>query len=244
VTRASDDVEAVLVLVAAELSDIQIARLSGIPRSTIRDWRKGQVPVARGCDHDSASLPTESYAYLLGIYLGDGCLSLCPRGVWKLRIVLDTKYPGIVDAVSHAMMAVNPGHSIGLQPKPGRCVEVYMYWKHWPCLFPQHGPGRKHERPIVLASWQKAIVELEHRAFLCGLIDSDGCRIVATYYETKAVRKYGRYVFSNRSEDIHGLFTESLDAIGIHWTRANRWDTAVARQRDVRRMDDFIGFKE
>ena len=32
-------------------------------------------------------------------------------------------------------------------------TEVKSYSKHWPCLFPQHGPGRKHGRPIVLEEW-------------------------------------------------------------------------------------------
>ena len=30
--------------------------------------------------------------------------------------------------------------------RDGACVEVSSFSKHWPCLFPQHGPGRKHER--------------------------------------------------------------------------------------------------
>jgi hypothetical protein len=231
-------------LVRAGTNDCEIARLTGIPRRTVRDWRIGRAPTDRMCDHPFECLPTEQYAYLLGIYLGDGCLSLTPRGVWRLRVVLDTRYPGIIDAVRHAMSTVRRGHPVGLQAKQGNCVEVSMYWKHWLCLFPQHGQGPKHEREIVLADWQQRIVDVERHAFLCGLIDSDGCRITATYREKKAVRKYGRYVFSNRSEDIHRLFTDSLDALGIHWTRANRWDTAVARQREVRRMDSFIGFKE
>jgi len=25
---------------------------------------------------------------------------------------------------------------------------VQNCWKHWPCLLPQHGPGRKHERAL------------------------------------------------------------------------------------------------
>jgi hypothetical protein len=28
-----------------------------------------------------------------------------------------------------------------------------------PCLFPRHGLGKKHERPIVLGPWQAAIVD-------------------------------------------------------------------------------------
>jgi hypothetical protein len=203
------------------------------------------VPTAFGspCAHEPESLPSEQYAYLLGIYLGDGCLSPFPRGVWKLRIFCDTKYPAIIGAVGCAMSAVRGDGTPGIY-KRGRCVEVAMYWQHWPCLFPQHGPGPKWKRRIELAEWQAQIVEREPEAFLCGLIDSDGCRITATYREPKATRQYGRYVFSNRSEDIHKLFTDRLDALGIHWTRANFKDTAVARQRDVQKLDHFIGPKE
>jgi hypothetical protein len=43
------------------------------------------------------------------------------------------------------------------------------------CHFPQAGPGKKHERPIVLEPWQAAIVEAEPWRFLRGCIRSDGC---------------------------------------------------------------------
>ena len=56
--------------------------------------------------------------------------------------------------------------------------------------------------------------------------------------------RYGRYIFSNRSEQIHELFTDTLDTLGLHWTRANFKDTAVARQRDVHRLDHYIGPKD
>ena len=36
-----------------------------------------------------------------------------------------------------------------------RYWEVYSFSKHWPCLFPQHEPGRKHERKIELMPWQQ-----------------------------------------------------------------------------------------
>ena len=61
-------------------------------------------------------------------------------------------------------------------PAPG-CVVVQSHWKHWPCLFPQHGPGRKHERPIVLEDWQRAVIEAHPGAFLRGLFHSDGSRV-------------------------------------------------------------------
>ena len=74
------------------------------------------------------------------------------------------------------MGAVHPGRRVFRVKAPG-CVVVQSSWKHWPCLFPQHGPGRKHERPIVLEDWQRMIVESHPAAFLRGLFHSDGCRV-------------------------------------------------------------------
>jgi hypothetical protein len=72
-----------------------------------------------------------------------------------------------------------------------------MYSKHWPCLFPQHGSGRKHERLIHLEPWQEKLVKQTTES-LRGLIHSDGCRVIANDRGVKSVR----YHFSNRSEDI------------------------------------------
>ncbi len=38
-------------------------------------------------------------------------------------------------------------------------VVVQSSWKHWPCLFPQHGPGRKHEWLIALEDWQAEVIQ-------------------------------------------------------------------------------------
>ena len=47
----------------------------------------------------------------------------------------------------------------------GHCAVVRVYSNHLPCLFPQHGPGKKHERAIVLESWQQEIVDAILRVF-------------------------------------------------------------------------------
>ena len=51
-----------------------------------------------------------------------------------------------------------------------------QYAKCWPCLFPQHGKGVKHDRPIVLADWQDAIVDEHPDQLVRGLLHSDGWR--------------------------------------------------------------------
>ena len=106
---------------------------------------------------DGADARRSAYAALLGCYLGDGCLARHARVLHSgSRATPPT--PGIVDDVAgaHAVRA----RPEGLPPSkaPGAVV-VQAHWKHWPCLFPQHGPGRKHERPIVLEEWQREIVE-------------------------------------------------------------------------------------
>jgi hypothetical protein len=85
------------------------------------------------------------YCYLLGLYLGDGCISRIRR-VWKLRITLDAKYIGIIDRCREAVDILMPGQRAAVLLRSDHCVEVSLSSKHSPCLFPQHGPGKKHLR--------------------------------------------------------------------------------------------------
>jgi predicted RNase H-like nuclease len=120
-----------------------------------------------------------SYSYLLGLYLGDGWVSPKPRGGAQLIIVCATEYPQLIEDCWAALILVslNP-HVTRYQPRGQRCVRLMSAWKHWIDVFPQHGPGRKHERTIELADWQREIVDRFPREFLRGLLHSDGCRTV------------------------------------------------------------------
>jgi hypothetical protein len=241
--RSSDEYERVRGLIAAGMNDCAISRTTGIPRPTVRDWRRkpptrSRWPESGICNHDLSAIPAAPYAYLLGMYLGDGCISRLGNG-WRLRIFLDAKYVGIVERCREAIDAVMPGQQAAVQKRPGRCVEVNLGSMHWPCLFPQHGPGRKHHRWIRLQPWQVAIVDQETEQFVRGLIESDGCRVVANDRGVASIR----YHFTNHSDDIRGLFCWALDLLGIHWTRNSRYMIAVYRKADTARLDGFIGPK-
>jgi hypothetical protein len=244
--RTKREFEQALTLLGQRLTPTEVARATGIPRATVRDWSYGRSrrqPRLDCSDHEFSSLQTPAYAYLLGMYLGDGCISPCPRGVWKLRITLDSIYPSIVAECVRAVEAVAPGKACVLKRRDNRAVEVSKYWKHWTCLIPQHGPGRKHTRPIVLADWQWRIVTAHVEPFLRGLIHSDGTRIVATERKGRYVRRAPRYAFSNRSEDILGIFRSACEIAGIHCTRASRKQIAVYSKSAVARLDQFVGPK-
>jgi hypothetical protein len=183
-------------------------------------------------------LPAPAYSYLLGLYLGDGCVSRSRR-VWRLRITLDKKYPRIIDRCREAIDSLMPGQHAAMERQKTACVVVSHYSKHWPCLLPQHAPGRKHLRPIRLEPWQEVLVKEATEEFVRGLIDSDGCRVVANDRGVKSVR----YHFSNRSDDIRALFCAALDDLGIPWTRPSRYQVAVYRKAAVARLDEFVGPK-
>ncbi|MCW2989942.1 MAG: hypothetical protein JWM73_536 [Solirubrobacterales bacterium] len=242
-------------MVTRGVNDCAISRATGIPRATVRDWRHGRFRTASrsahgdclrcgGDAHDYSSLPGSSYAYLLGAYLGDGHLARGARDVYRLRIFLDSRYPQIIYEVGEAMERVMPGkHARRELHKTAAMVHVEMWSKQWPCLFPQHGPGRKHDRSIYLAEWQQRIVDQHHEEFLRGLIHSDGCRHINRVWRNGKAYEYSRYNFSNVSADIRALFCASCDALDIAWRRMNARNISVARRDAVAALDAFVGPK-
>jgi hypothetical protein len=246
--RTTREVDRVLALSALGLTDVEVARRTGIPRSTVRDWRHGRVPGrSEGrrskrcpiCEPGTCELPHGAYAYLLGLYLGDGHVARHPR-TYCLRIFLDAAYPEIVESCKRAIQAIRPANRVWVgRQKTCRCAVVMAYSNHWPCLLPQVGSGRKHEREIRLVPWQETAVANDRRALIRGLIHSDGCRVVANDRGVMSVR----YHFSNKSEDIKRIFCENLDALGIQWTRPCDRQIAVYRKACTALLDEFVGPK-
>src|SRR5581483_11664480 len=122
-------------------------------------------------------------------------------------------------------------------------VWINSYSKHWTCLFPQHGRGKKHERSIALDGWQQDIGDRYPWSLLRGLIHSDGCRCMNTIRHARRTYRYPRYAFSNRSDDIRGIFCEYCDKVAVEWRQMNRWNISIARRGSVALMDRHIGPK-
>lgn len=237
------DLERVLTLGGRGYTASAIARETGIPRSTVRDWPTGLVPrcphgTNRSCGetHVLSELPPV-YLYLLGLYLGDGCSSTSPGRVPKLRIALDARYPEIALEAKWAIGRIRGVDGYGLL-RPCNYIEVYSYWKHWPCLLPQPGPGKKHERPIVLADWQQQLAAKWPWELARGLVHSDGCRFLNRCRGWSAPR----YSFKQTLSDIRAIFCSACDQLGVRCTEAN--DTIyVSRKADVAVLDRYIGPK-
>jgi len=239
--------ERAFALAADGHSTAAISRALGVSRASIREWLQDPARARRAtedercfrCSERKCAHPT-TYAYLLGQYLGDGHLVTSAR-VPRLRIACADAYPGIAAEVDTALVLIS-SNLVGTVQGIG-CSEHYSYWMHWPCLFPQHGPGLKHTRPIVLASWQRELV-LEHPwSLIRGLIHSDGCRAMNRVTVRGKQYAYPRYFFSNESRDILHIMGDALDRVGVAW-RFNRPNSISIAKRDaVALMDVHIGPK-
>lgn len=224
----------------------QVALALGVPWSTVRYWHSGgrnlsRVPRGTACGSadECPWLPPRSktaYLYLLGLYLGDGSIVKVGRAT-ELRVFLDDRYPAIQDECAAAITVIK-GEGVASRTQRTGCTVIGSYSLHWRCVFPQHGPGRKHARPIRLVDWQRRLANEHPESLLRGLIHSDGCR------DLNIVKghEYPRYSFSNRSEDIHLIFRAAASRLGLRYT-TRKWVTSIARRPDVAVLDKLVGAK-
>ena len=238
------------------MRDADNAVLHGVAVKTIRRWRRlyqrrglsrGQTHLAPPCPRcEGGSLAEPEYAELLGWYLGDGHITLGRRSVYNLHIFNDARYVELNARLIVLMSTVKPTGRPHTRLAPGAVVTT-VSWKHWPCLFPQHGSGRKHKRAIILEDWQRDIVATFAGDFLRGLFHSDGSRV--RNWATRVVQgekrryEYPRWQFSNRSEDILQLCCWALDLADVPWRRSGQWMVSVSRREAVARLDGLIGPK-
>jgi Homeodomain-like domain len=230
--RSAEEFDAAKRLMAAGLNDCAIARRIGVPRTTVRDWRRRPAIRARHLDgpcgkaHVFAQLSAGAYCYLLGLYLGDGCISRSGR-VWHLRVTLDKKYPAIIDRCRHAIEVLMPGQHTGIVQRVG-CVDVSLFSKRWPCLLPQHGPGKKHTRRIALEPWQPSSIR--------------PTRSSSSVWFTATAVASSRTTAASWASAI--LFTAALDALDIPWTRSTKYIVSIYRKAATARLDEFVGPKD
>ena len=246
VTWDSADVERVFSLRAQGCSLEEVCLLSGVPRTTAKTWLSGRMPRRRLAQRfDPGQLPFRSYAYVLGLYLGDGHLVRQRRDVYRLCLVNDAAYPRLVSEAVAAIQDLLPLNLCRARAHSRHsAILITSYSKTWSWLLPQHGPGPKHMRRIALDPWQRKITAAEPGAFVRGLIHSDGCRYIARQRcKNGLVYAYVRYMLVNASEDIRSLFCEHLDLLGVQWTQSSERRIQIARRDAVDILEAIVGPK-
>lgn len=247
---SEDERRPALELIEAGVCDREVARRTGIARSTVGYWRRNPDRHRRFQSGDPSWRPQrpDAYCYALGLYLGDGHIIRQGASAW-LRITLDGSHPGIAREAQDALSRVFPTsrvtcHSNGRAGK----IDLQLSNASLPYAFPQGGPGHKHHRPIVLVDWQRELSRAHPGHLIRGLVHSDGCRTI-NRFSTKlpsgrmSTYEYPRYFFSNLSADIRGIFCDHCDLLGIRWTLSNPRNVSVACRDSVALLDLLVGPK-
>jgi hypothetical protein len=132
-----------------------------------------------------------------------------------------------------------PKNKVSVYKRKNNCIDVNVYSNNLIKLFPQHGKGPKHLRKIQLEDWQQEILKKNRKAFILGLLHSDGCLF------TNKVGKYtyNTFQFTNKSIDIINLFRDSLRHENIGCNTYHRKDNVnivrISRKKDVDTLMEF-----
>ena len=262
VLRKQEEYRAILVMwETVTQNKSHIAEDLGIPRGTVKDCIKRYGSVENfdkylderktlGLDNPvevatQDPIWRKAYAYLLGTYLGDGCIDLMTnKRTYRMRITQDKRYTGLIQDCIDAINIVLPMNKIGLAQKQG-CVDIVVYSTHLVQIFPQHGVGKKHDRKITFEDWQWTIIDEFPLEVFRGLYHSDGCRS----QNIVNGKNYVRYMFTNKSVDLIELFKYVCDKINVHWTtkkahyERQSYNVYVSRREDVAYLDEVVGAK-
>lgn len=230
-------------LAGTGLSDTDVGRRLGLPRGTVEYMRATSERPRWRCPRcwlggRRIELNPADYAELLGLYLGDGCISAAGRTA-RLRLALDARYRQILTDAEAILKRGFPTSSVArVSADGGATVFLSVYSSHLACLFPQHRPGKKHERRILLEAWQRRLVAQEPWAFLRGCIRSDGCSFV----NRTGPYEYLTYEFRNRSEDILRLFLDTCERLGLEY-RIHSERVRINRRSSVAAFVEHVGVK-
>ena len=242
--------ERILSLKNSGLNKTQIAKITNVPRSTIRDWfetnKTESKQLKKSIEEILIFLKSndnirKAYSYILGLYLGDGYINKTPRS-YRLRIALDKKYKKLNKCAENNLRILFPSNKIGIVNFKNH-INLSVYSNELTLMIPQHGIGEKYTRDVSLKEWQESIID--EISLLKGLFHSDGC-----FYEETIKEKYtyNRFCFTNKSKDIQNIFQSICYKNSIQFdVQTNKLDISIARisrKKSVAKLKQLIGIKE
>lgn len=115
----------------------------------------------------------ELQAYIIGLAIGDGNLSLANGRTPHLRITCDKKYPLLMQRIIDSLHLLLPENKVGVVNRKG-CCDVSIYSTHLEHLLGwKAGKGSKFVKKVSIPMWiwRKKIYKIN---CLKGLIETDG----------------------------------------------------------------------
>jgi hypothetical protein len=231
----------------------ELSRIYSVPRHTILYWLKSNIlntiQVREEINqktidsiYEHISLNKKEYSFILGLYLGDGCITQNGRNdsSYKLRIAQDNKYPKSIHDIKNKLSNFFVKEAKLVDVKG--CCHITIYDKYLPIYFPQHSKGFKHDRKINLNQFQ--LENIDHAELMSGLWLADGSR----YFANHGKYKYERFNFTNKSLDIIELFESCLNKFEIKYSKRVKpdkiWIIEIQNKENVNKIKNIVGIKE
>jgi hypothetical protein len=248
-------VELAKILSDPGILDRENATICGVSVGAVRKWRYGRrrdgsppnrqdPPRCPRCH--GRPLDERAYAYLLGLYLGDGHLILGKNGVWLLSITCCDGWPGLMEQAWLAMPAVMPAAKVFAAQE--RVVPTSRAHPSTGCACSRRmGLGgntsaRSSWNRGRSGSWRSIPVTSPAAFFTpTAVVRSTGSG--GPVKDGDRWHEYPRYFFVNHSADILRLCGEALDQLEVMWRFSKPTTISVARRRSVARLDVFVGPK-
>lgn len=175
---------------------------------------------------------TRELAYLFGLSLGDGNITVFPRSEC-LTIALNTKYPDLVNYVARVLEIVF--EKVPSRNYRGNCVRLRIYQKliSKRLGFPS---GNRKNSPYGIPSWA-----WKQRDFLIwtlkGLFEAEGSLSIhlptCTY----------NFQFSNRNLKLRNDVGKALELLGYH-PEYHYVSTRLRRREEVKSFQNLISFRK
>lgn len=236
----------------------EIAKQTGINRSSISNWkqRSGRIKIETKETNEikedkffsnfiESLTPNKKldYSYILGVYLGDGCIyKHKDKNYRTLTITSDKKYADLNDYTIQCFTRF-----FGKAPRVvdrtlygrGNAIDIIYSHKHLDLVFPHCGRGHKHDRKIELSPWQESIIDPVQ--LLRGLFMSDG-----SFYIDSQCNKM-KIGFSNKSKDIISIAEKYLDIVDVYYrtntSKSGMYRLNITKKNDVEKMVNMMGTK-
>lgn len=230
--KTNEEYQKVCELFSLGYNKSQISKMLNLDRGTVRKWLNDKPNHLKTPSlFERVKLNSKTYSYILGLYLGDGYINKTDRA-YRLRISLDKKYNILNQYANDKLKELFITNSVFIVDND-TWIDLSVYNKNLPMIFPQIGIGKKHNRPIILSDWQIELIDWCE--LMKGLFHSDG-----TYYISNGL---DYYQFKNSSKHILEIFKMCCDKNEIKYTFGNDVIRIYTR-RSVNKMKKLIGTKQ
>ena len=187
-----------------------------------------------------------SFSHLLGLFAAGGGYDAEQQ---RLSLRFGQAAPFVVSGAVASLVLTAPGRPVRWALSvPDRADVLSCAWSEWERLLPAALLRREEHAcaGCLLGPGHRALAEREPHAFVRGLLEAGGRRVVNRGVRrrrdgTSVEYAYPRYLFTSADALARGLLCAGCEQIGVRWTQSRPRTISVAERTSIELLDSFVG---